>query len=162
MKNLDKKQWVAVISSLAVLTYLLFSNNLLNLFSSPTLTQQNLNTQVQRLPVTAEEVTVGEGLVAEPGDTLTVHYVGTLSDGRVFDSSIDRNVPFSFILGVGQVIRGWDEGLVGMRVGGKRVLTIEPEYGYGEQGVGPITPNSTLIFEVELLDTQKAQQVQVE
>ncbi len=160
MKNLDKKQWVAVISSLAVLVYLLFSNNLLNLFNSPA--QQNLNTQVQTLPVTTKEVTVGEGLVAEPGDTLTVHYVGTLSDGRVFDSSLDRDVPFSFILGVGQVIRGWDEGLMGMRVGGKRVLTIEPEYAYGEQGVGPIPPNSTLIFEVELLDAQKAQPVQVE
>src|SRR3989344_4386286 len=101
---------------------------------------------------TVEDKVVGSGPIAEPGDVLTVHYVGTLEDGRVFDSSLDRDVPFDFTLGVGQVIRGWDEGLVGMRSGGKRVLTILPEYGYGNQGVGSIPPNSTLIFEVEILD----------
>jgi len=84
-----------------------------------------------------------------------VHYVGTLSDGKVFDSSLDRNTPFSFTLGVGQVIRGWDEGFSDMQVGGKRLIIVAPDYGYGEQGVGTIPPNSTLIFEVELLDVEK-------
>ena len=102
-----------------------------------------------------EEVAVGTGVVAEAGDVLTVHYVGTLTDGRVFDSSRDRNTPFDFTLGMDSVIRGWDEGLVGMRVGGKRMLVIPPSYGYGAQGVGTIPANSTLIFEVELLNVKK-------
>src|SRR3990167_7858117 len=89
------------------------------------------------------------------GDNLTVHYVGTLPDGKVFDSSLDRNAQFSFTLGVGQVIRGWDEGFSGMQVGGTRLIIVAPDYGYGEQGVGTIPPNSTLIFEVELLDVEK-------
>ena len=99
--------------------------------------------------VTKDEV-AGTGTGARAGDTLTVHYVGALSDGRVFDSSQDRG-PFSFVLGAGQVIRGWDEGLVGMKVGGKRVLTISPAFAYGSADLGVIPPNSTLVFEVELL-----------
>jgi len=99
---------------------------------------------------------VGDGVLAETGDTISVHYVGTLEDSRVFDSSRDRNTPFRFTLGTGQVIRGWDEGLVGMRVGGKRILIISPEFGYGGQGVGTIPPNSVLQFEVELLDAEKS------
>ncbi|MBX4181481.1 FKBP-type peptidyl-prolyl cis-trans isomerase [Candidatus Parcubacteria bacterium] len=106
---------------------------------------------------TSQEVSVGSGAIAEPGDKLTVHYVGTLPDGKVFDSSRDSGTPFSFTLGAGQVIRGWDEGLQGMREGGKRVVTIAPDYAYGEQGVGPIPPNSTLVFEVELLKVEKPQ-----
>ena len=81
--------------------------------------------------------------------------MGTFQDGRVFDSSLDRNTPFSFTIGVGGVIRGWDEGLLGMKAGGKRILVIAPDYAYGAQGSGPIPPNSTLVFEVELLDVQK-------
>ena len=98
---------------------------------------------------------VGEAPLAEPGDILTVHYVGTLSDGQVFDSSLERNLPFSFTLGAGQVIRGWDEGFSGMRVGGSRRLIIAPDYGYGEFGAGAVPPNSTLIFEIELLNAEK-------
>ncbi|MEX2013704.1 MAG: FKBP-type peptidyl-prolyl cis-trans isomerase [Parcubacteria group bacterium] len=152
MKNLNKNQWVAVFASLILLTYLLFVGPIMNFFNPPI---DNLDTQTPQTGFVMEETVVGDGPSALPGDTLTVHYVGTLSDGRVFDSSIDSNTPFSFTLGTGQVIRGWDEGLSGMRVGGKRLLIIAPDYGYGELGVGTIPPDSTLTFEVELLDVKK-------
>lgn len=100
-----------------------------------------------------EELTTGTGPEAKAGQTVSVHYVGTLTDGTKFDSSRDRGQPFSFGLGAGQVIRGWDVGVAGMQVGGIRKLTIPPEEGYGSRGAGGvIPPNATLVFEVELLD----------
>ncbi|MFT7520744.1 MAG: FKBP-type peptidyl-prolyl cis-trans isomerase [Kiritimatiellia bacterium] len=100
-----------------------------------------------------ENLTVGDGTRAIPGKTAVVHYTGWLTDGTKFDSSLDRGEPFSFALGRSQVIKGWDRGVQGMNVGGKRKLTIPPELGYGRKGFGSvIPPNSTLIFEVELLD----------
>ncbi len=99
----------------------------------------------------SEDLVVGTGAVAATGDTVTVNYVGKLTDGTQFDSSYDRNQPFTFRIGAGQVIAGWDQGVPGMRVGGKRRLTIPPSLGYGNQQVGPIPPNSTLIFDIELL-----------
>ena len=99
-----------------------------------------------------EEVSMGEGDEAQAGQRVTVHYTGWLIDGRKFDSSLDRNNPFAFALGRGQVIPGWDEGVAGMKVGGKRKLTLVPELAYGSAGAPPeIPPNSTLVFEVELL-----------
>lgn len=99
-----------------------------------------------------EKLTTGEGASPKRGDTVTVHYTGWLEDGRKFDSSVDRKQPFSFVLGTGQVIRGWDNGVAGMRVGDKARLTIPPELAYGARGYpGAIPPNATLIFEVELL-----------
>ena len=100
-----------------------------------------------------QDVTVGDGKVAQAGDTVFVHYTGTLKNGKKFDSSRDRNKPFSFDLGNGDVIKGWDEGVAGMKEGGKRKLIIPPELGYGARDVGNglIPANSTLIFEVELL-----------
>ena len=102
---------------------------------------------------------VGEGLEAEKFDILTVHYTGKLEDGTVFDSSKNPGRdPFRFTVGTGQVIRGWDEGFVGMKIGGLRTLTIPPELGYGVRGAGnAIPPNATLIFDVELLEVDKAE-----
>jgi FKBP-type peptidyl-prolyl cis-trans isomerase FkpA len=99
-----------------------------------------------------EEVAVGDGAAAKSGDRVTVHYTGWLTNGRKFDSSVDRRDPFAFALGRGNVIAGWDEGVEGMKVGGKRKLTIPPDLGYGAYGAGGvIPPNATLVFEVELL-----------
>jgi FKBP-type peptidyl-prolyl cis-trans isomerase len=102
-----------------------------------------------------EDTLVGEGDEAVAGATVSVHYTGTLTDGTVFDSSIPRGTPFSFVLGSGQVIQGWDQGVEGMKVGGKRTLTIPPHLGYGEFGSpGAIPPNATLIFDIELLEVE--------
>ena len=99
-----------------------------------------------------EKVTSGNGASPQQGNTVTVHYTGWLPDGTKFDSSVDRGEPFSFVLGAGLVIQGWDQGVAGMRVGDKTRLTIPPELAYGQQGYpGAIPPNATLIFEVELL-----------
>jgi FKBP-type peptidyl-prolyl cis-trans isomerase len=96
----------------------------------------------------------GSGAEATSGRTVSVHYTGTLTDGTKFDSSRDRGQPFEFPLGAGRVIRGWDEGVAGMKVGGRRTLVIPPELGYGARNVGPIPANSTLVFDVELLDVK--------
>ena len=99
-----------------------------------------------------DELSAGAGKVAAAGQKVTVHYTGWLTSGEKFDSSKDRGDPFVFKLGAGQVIRGWDEGVQGMKVGGKRKLTIPPALGYGARGAGGvIPPNATLVFEVELL-----------
>jgi FKBP-type peptidyl-prolyl cis-trans isomerase len=103
-----------------------------------------------------EDKLVGTGTEAVAGKKVTVHYSGFLTNGTMFDSSIPRKTPFSFILGAGEVIQGWDRGVVGMKVGGKRKLTIPSKFGYGARGAGnAIPPNATLIFDVELLKVEK-------
>lgn len=96
----------------------------------------------------------GIGEEAKRNNKVTVHYMGTLENGTKFDSSLDRGKPFVFTLGIGQVIKGWDQGVLGMKVGEKRKLTIPSELGYGSKGAGLIPPNATLIFEVELLEVE--------
>ena len=111
------------------------------------------NNEAQEIELKIEILQQGTGQEAKNGDTVVVHYTGTLEDGTKFDSSLDRGTPFSFVLGTGQVISGWDLGVLGMKVGEKRKLIIPSELGYGKTGTpgGPIPPNATLIFEVELL-----------
>jgi FKBP-type peptidyl-prolyl cis-trans isomerase len=101
------------------------------------------------------DIVVGKGAEAKTGDTVSVHYVGTLTNGTEFDSSRKRGQPFVFTLGKGQVIRGWDQGVPGMKVGGKRKLVIPPQLAYGDHAMGSIPANSTLNFEVELVDIKK-------
>ena len=100
------------------------------------------------------DITVGTGALPSFGNTVIVHYTGTFTNGVKFDSSKDRGVPFSFQIGVGEVIKGWDLGVSTMRIGGKRKLIIPPELGYGNKSQGPIPANSILVFEVELLGIQ--------
>ena len=111
------------------------------------------DTQITASGLKITELQVGEGAEASSGQTVAVHYRGTLENGKQFDASYDRGTPFTFPLGAGRVIKGWDEGVVGMKVGGKRKLVIPPDLAYGSRGAGGvIPPNATLVFEVELLD----------
>lgn len=99
-----------------------------------------------------QEIKVGEGAQALPGKVVSVSYTGTLTDGSKFDSTADHGgQPIQFLLGTGKVIKGWDQGIDGMKVGGRRKLTIPPRLAYGERGMGPIPPNTTLVFDVELM-----------
>lgn len=112
-------------------------------------------TMAQSDELKIEEIVVGTGTEAKTGSTVSVHYTGTLLNGTKFDSSLDRGEPFSFTIGQRQVIQGWEQGIPGMKVGGKRKLTIPPELAYGDRAVGNVIPaNSTLVFEVELLSVQ--------
>ena len=116
---------------------------------------QNVAMEAEALGLKIEDLKVGNGEEAVNGKLVTVHYSGTLTDGTKFDSSYDRGTPFDFTLGQGEVIQGWDMGVLGMKVGGKRKLTIPAELAYGEAGAGEvIPPNATLVFEVELLKVE--------
>lgn len=118
---------------------------------------ENKNVENENQGLQIEVLREGTGAEVKSGDNVSVHYTGTLENGSKFDSSLDRGSPFVFTVGIGQVIRGWDLGILGMRAGEQRKLTIAPELGYGATGTpgGPIPPNATLIFEVELLTINK-------
>lgn len=119
-------------------------------------TQQNEQNQNAKAPteLQIEDTTVGTGAEAKTGNTVSVNYRGTLLNGTVFDSSYDRGTPFSFTLGQNSVIQGWEQGILGMKVGGTRKLVIPPDLAYGPIARGPIPANSTLVFEVELLEVK--------
>lgn len=138
---------VAVIASIAViLLFFVYGNPFAPIQSGLSGEVSGVSGQL----ILKDEV-VGTGNEATIGDKIVVHYVGKLSDGTVFDTSVGE-APFRFTLGGGQVIPGWDQGLQGMRVGGRRLLVIPPDLAYGPSGYGPIPPNATLTFEVELVD----------
>jgi FKBP-type peptidyl-prolyl cis-trans isomerase len=164
MKTLGIGEWIAVAVGIAVALFMFFGGSITNFFTPKAAENQinntnstaSTNTEMKNIStITGLEIydeTVGTGAVAVAGKTVTAHYVGTLANGTKFDSSVDRGQPFSFALGAGQVIKGWDLGIQGMKIGGKRRLVISPELGYGSQEVGGVIPaNSTLVFDVELL-----------
>jgi len=144
-----------VVSAIGVGIVLLAGAIMFGIFrlpQAPPLVEEEEGQVMQEEKLVTEDIEEGTGDAVESGDTVVIHYTGTLKDGTKFDSSLDRGEPFETQIGVGQVIEGWDEGVVGMKVGGKRKLIIPPSMGYGTQGVPGIPPNSTLIFDVELLE----------
>ena len=147
---MSKKTIIAVFIAVVLVGLLLGGSLVSGLFTSSNKTEDT-TMQQQNSQVQLKDITEGTGDVAISGKEVTVHYTGVFSDGKKFDSSIDRGAPFTFTLGAGQVIKGWDIGVEGMKVGGKRVLVIPPQFGYGENDYGTIPGNSTLIFEIELL-----------
>jgi len=145
---MDKKIALLIIGLILIGGFYVFSINIDNNFLKGDMTESIKNNMLE-----IETIVEGSGTEAKVGDNLTVHYTGMLEDGTKFDSSVDRGTPFNFVLGMGQVIEGWEKGMEGIKVGEKRKLTIQPEYAYGERGIpGVIPPNATLIFEVELLE----------
>ena len=155
-KNMDRS--FALTTLMGVICLLAFAFFIFGFNEQPSLTQRETTTAnvapTSSEKVKTEDITVGTGKEVSTGDTVVIHYTGTLQNGTKFDSSYDRNEPFETKIGVGQVIKGWDIGVVGMKVGGKRKLTIPPSLGYGSQEVGSIPPNSTLLFDVELIDVK--------
>lgn len=163
MKKISKNEAIAITVTLLVVTgFVVFGS--LGLFSksssSSSLSLNNLNmnisdTGAQQAPqLLISDLVVGTGTEAVAGKHIVVNYKGTLMDGTIFDSSYSRGVPFDFDLGAGQVIAGWEQGFAGMKVGGKRKLIIPADLAYGERAIGPIPANSTLVFEVELLEVK--------
>ena len=141
---------IAVVAAVAVVALFFIFNGSLQMVQDNTLNNQ----EPQQLVV--QDEAAGTGAEAQAGDTVSVHYTGKFENGTVFDTSVGR-APISFVLGTGAVIPGWDQGLLGMKAGGKRLLIIPPSFAYGSSGYGPIPANSTLIFEVELVEVTPAQ-----
>ncbi len=157
MHKLSRNEYIAVFVGLVVVGSLfLFGIPFLKLpeILSPSNTNTSPTSMEQANDLIIQDTVMGTGAEAVAGKKISVHYTGTLEDGTKFDSSLDRGTPFEFTLGAGEVIVGWDRGLVGMKVGGTRVLIIPSELAYGDRQIGPIPPNSTLLFTVQLLGVE--------
>ncbi len=155
-KNLTILLVIAIIIIVLAGTYLFLGNKNENKEKNNINNQNKMENKTLESGLQITDEIIGTGAEAKAGDIVSVNYTGTLENGKKFDSSYDRNQPFSFNLGAGQVIEGWDKGVAGMKIGGKRKLVIPPALAYGSQDVGNglIPANSTLIFEVELLGIQ--------
>ncbi len=166
MRTIGKKEWIAIAVALIVAIALFYGGAIWNYLTGNDGTEKdassiaadkqqvNPNASVNISTTKGVEIydeQIGTGAQAAQGTIAIVHYVGTLADGSKFDSSIDRGKPFIFPVGGGQVIRGWDVGIVGMKVGGVRKLIIAPEFAYGPNAFGPIPANSTLTFQIQLM-----------
>jgi len=155
MNKMTFGEWIAVSISLIIIVIFFWSFFMNRSDSSPAVETLPTATSTDALPsagLKIEDVLVGSGAAAKNGDEIAVHYTGTLVDGKKFDSSVDRGTPIEITLGAGEVIKGWDQGILGMKVGGKRKLTIPASLAYGAAGRPPvIPPNATLIFDIELV-----------
>jgi FKBP-type peptidyl-prolyl cis-trans isomerase len=150
MKTLSQKEWIAIVVAVFVVGFFfIFGQSVMSVMS-----KSGGSLTPSQPQIMSQDQTIGTGAEAKTGKSVTIHYSGMFVDGKVFDSSIPRNEPLQFTLGSGQVIKGLDQGIVGMRVGGKRIISIPPELGYGTSDYGPIPGNSTLIFEIELLKVE--------
>jgi len=160
MKKLSKKEWIAVSIGVVFVGYTLFSNSIINLFQKNTVNNNSLaataGATYSNNGVMISDVLVGQGAEVKPGELVSVNYILSLADGTVIQNSKDFGAPFKFTFGAGDMIAGWELGFAGMKVGGVRTITIPPELAYGDKQVGPIPPNSTLIFTIELLDISEA------
>lgn len=150
---MNKKTTIAVFTAIILVGVLIGGGLVQGLFSSDNSQDTTMPEQTQQAvtDLQSKDVVVGTGDTAVAGKKVTVHYTGIFTDGTKFDSSVDRGQPFEFVLGSGMVIKGWDLGVEGMKVGGKRILVIPPQLGYGAKDFGPIKGGSTLIFQIELL-----------
>lgn len=165
MKKISQKEAIAIIAGIALIVGFVVYGTLGLPTSTLSLNNLNMNTQnnntaaeaptaAPAMQLLSEDLVVGTGTEAVSGKHVTVNYEGKLLNGTVFDSSYTRGTPFDFDLGAGQVIQGWDQGVAGMKVGGKRKLVIPASLAYGDRAIGPIPANSTLVFEVELLNVK--------
>lgn len=159
MKKLSKKEWVAVAVAVVFVGYTLFGGSIISLFQKNLMNQNSLpaaaattSNSFNNNGVIINDIVVGQGAEVRPGQSVSVHYILSLSDGAIIQNSKDIGQPFKFTLGAGEVIPGWELGFAGMKIGGVRTIVIPPELAYGPNQVGPIPPNSTLVFTIELLD----------
>ncbi|MEK7642320.1 MAG: FKBP-type peptidyl-prolyl cis-trans isomerase [Patescibacteria group bacterium] len=162
-RRLSKKEWVALVIAVGFVGYTLFGYDIMNLFKNDTNSMTNENTATvpnsqNNQGVITSDLVVGTGMEVLPGKSISVHYILSLKDGTVIQNSKDFGVPFEFTLGVDPMIKGWEIGIAGMKVGGVRSIIIPPELAYGSVQSGPIPPNSTLVFTVEIVNVADATQ----
>ncbi len=162
MRKLSKTEWVAVAVAIVFVGYTLFGTDVMKIFQQNNMSDDSVASISGALPgsgVIINDIVVGSGAEAKQGSLISAHYILSLSDGTQIQNSKDFGQPFQFVLGAGEVIPGWEQGFNGMKVGGVRTIIIPPEFAYGEQGAGPIPPNSTLVFTVELVDVAEVASV---